>query len=468
MRASSMLLMPFVALFGLVSARSATGDRVLVVLESAVTKDDYSQFWDSLKQRGFELTFKEPKSKDADLVKFGEAQYDHLIMFAPTAKDFSPSISPKTILDSQFKGLNALYILSPQLSEVQREHLREYDLEFVPSDLVLIDPFSNPSGESASTVLLPPTECAVSNGAVLSDTTLTGGPIAYPSGTVHAAGLNPYLIDVLHAPKKSYIGQDKVLNADEIEVEKAVGGKKSKDALQTGKKAGLVSALQTRDNARAGFVGSGEVFSDKYWGKTVETVDGKKVETGNAAFVTDFTKWVFQETGVVKVVSTTHFREGETEPREMYTKKDDITYSLTLAQYVTNENGTSSWGPFHADDIQMDFTMLDPHIRTAMIEDKFSSSADATTYQARFIAPDRHGVFKFVVEYWRPGWSYIRTSSTASVVPLRHDEYPRFITGAWPYYIAAISTSVTFLAFVAIWLSLGEGDRDRKGKKKAE
>lgn len=49
-----------------------------------------------------------------------------------------------------------------------------------------------------------------------------------------------------------------------------------------------------------------------------------RVETGNAAFVTDFTKWVFQETGVVKVVSTTHFREGETEPREMYTKKDDI------------------------------------------------------------------------------------------------------------------------------------------------
>lgn len=45
-----MLLMPFVALFGLVFARSATGDRVLVVLESAVTKDDYSQFWDSLQR----------------------------------------------------------------------------------------------------------------------------------------------------------------------------------------------------------------------------------------------------------------------------------------------------------------------------------------------------------------------------------------------------------------------------------
>lgn len=50
MRTSSMLFMPFVAFFGLVSARSATGDRVLVVLESAVTKDDYSQFWNSLQR----------------------------------------------------------------------------------------------------------------------------------------------------------------------------------------------------------------------------------------------------------------------------------------------------------------------------------------------------------------------------------------------------------------------------------
>lgn len=53
-----------------------------------------------------------------------------------------------------------------------------------------------------------------------------------------------------------------------------------------------------------------------------------RVETGNAAFVTDFTRWIFQETGVVKVVSTTHFRKGETEPREMYTKKDDIVSSI--------------------------------------------------------------------------------------------------------------------------------------------
>ena len=30
-------------------ARSATGDKILVVLESAVVKDDYSRFWSLLK-----------------------------------------------------------------------------------------------------------------------------------------------------------------------------------------------------------------------------------------------------------------------------------------------------------------------------------------------------------------------------------------------------------------------------------
>jgi oligosaccharyltransferase complex subunit beta len=47
--------------------------------------------------------------------------------------------------------------------------------------------------------------------------------------------------------------------------------------------------------------------------------------------------------------------------------------------------------------------MLDPHVRTALVKDPAASTEHATTYKAQFKAPDRHGVFKFVVEYWRPG-----------------------------------------------------------------
>lgn len=169
---------------------------------------------------------------------------------------------------------------------------------------------------------------------------------------------------------------------------------------------------------------------------------------------------------MIKVVSTTHHRQGETEPREMYRIKDDLEYRITLAQHVTTSNGSSAWYPVTLDDLQLDFTMLDPHVRTALTQDISASPQHARLYTARFKAPDRHGVFKFVVEYWRPGWSYIRESATASVVPFRHDEYPRFIFGAWPFYSAAVSSSAAFLLFCGMWVMLGDGAA--KGKKKTE
>ncbi|WVQ93730.1 hypothetical protein IAU59_000807 [Kwoniella sp. CBS 9459] len=471
MRPSTFLLAPLVGLAALlsVSARSSTGDRVLVVLESSVKKDDYSKFWASLQERGFELTFKEPKDKDANLIKYGETQYDHLIMYAPSTKSFSPSLSPKAIVQAQYSGINTLFFLSPELTESTREFMREYDLEFTEPSSTLLDAFHHPSDSPASTVLLHSVSMLEPNGEILSPSTLSGRPIVYPSGTVHTTGQNPYLVDVLHASKTSYVGQDKVVSGDEAEVEKSVGGAKGKDPIVSGKKATLVSALQSRDNVRIGFVGSGAMASDEWWGKNVKIIGGETLETGNAEFITDFTKWIFQETGVVKIVDSTHFREGEAEPREMYTKNDEITYSLTLAKHYTSPNGTSAWGPFEVDDIQLDFTMLDPHIRTALVQDKSATPEVGSVYAAKFNAPDRHGVFKFVVEYWRPGWTYIRSSSKASVVPLRHDEHPRFITGAWPYYIATVSTSITFLIFCGLWLSLAEQDKRKAGKgKKAE
>ena len=49
-----------------------------------------------------------------------------------------------------------------------------------------------------------------------------------------------------------------------------------------------------------------------------------RLETGNAAFANDFSSWIFKESGVVKVVSSTHHRDDETEPRDQYTKKDPV------------------------------------------------------------------------------------------------------------------------------------------------
>jgi oligosaccharyltransferase complex subunit beta len=92
---------------------------------------------------------------------------------------------------------------------------------------------------------------------------------------VHTIGLNPYLVEVLHSSKTAYVGEERVLDADEAEVEAATSGKGEKEAVWTGKKAALVSAMQTRDNVRIGFVGSGAMLRDDYWGMSVDGPDGR-------------------------------------------------------------------------------------------------------------------------------------------------------------------------------------------------
>jgi len=47
--------------------------------------------------------------------------------------------------------------------------------------------------------------------------------------------------------------------------------------------------------------------------------------------------------------------------------------------------------------------------------------------------------FSFKVDYRRQGYTNIYLKNIKSVRPYRHDEYPRFIYMAYPYYLSAIS-----------------------------
>ena len=108
------------------------------------------------------------------------------------------------------------------------------------------------------------------------------------------------------------------------------------------------------------------------------------------------------------------------------------------------------WGPHVMDDLQLDVTMLDPYLRIAM-SPVLTGPANTTRFSSQFRAPDKHGVFTLRVDYRRSGWSYIKEESVVSITPPRHDEYPRFIGGATPYYLGALSVSVATLIFGTIW-----------------
>ncbi|BEI79776.1 hypothetical protein CcaverHIS002_0103050 [Cutaneotrichosporon cavernicola] len=443
MRARSIFttLLSFAAALVPASARSSTGDRVLVVLGPKVEQDHYKGFWSSLEQRGYELTFAAP-GDELLLDAFGVPLHEHLIVFAPDTEKLGKHVTPQALFDAQGTYLNTLYVLSPEISEAQRTILQQYGVEAAPKGYQVRDAFSHVGGHESCCVVLP-SSSNVAPEVVLPKT----GAIVFPHGTGFNLNSNPLLIDVLRAPVTAYVG-----DKDGV----APTTKPGHEVKFAGEGMSAVAALQTRANSRIGFIGSPAMLSDKWWGKDL---DGK--ETGNRAALEDLTRWLFQETGVIRVAKTHHHRVGEKEPREAYTKKDEVAYEITIQEYQTRGN-LSRWGNWDGA-MQLEFTMLDPHIRTELKPVSFRP--DGTTYAASFRAPDRHGVFKFVVNHFRPGWTFLEAADRASVVPLRHDEHPRFIAGAYPFYAGCLSTSAAFLFFTALWMHLGESD---KGKQKAE
>jgi len=214
-----------------------------------------------------------------------------------------------------------------------------------------------------------------------------------------------------------------------------------------------VTGFQTLDGARVTWVGGLEVFSNEY----AEKKDARGTKSANAQFVQDVAAWTFQESLVLRVDGVSHYLANTTISKEQYTVNDQIEFSA----YISAFNPTSGeWEPYSGiRDLQLEFTMLDPHIRTALPPVPDASGK----YSKTFRAPDRHGVFKFVINYKRKGWSYLHSSTTVAVVPPRHDGYPRFLSAAWPYYVGAISTSVGFFIFSALWLA-GDARAMKKGK----
>lgn len=125
----------------------------------------------------------------------------------------------------------------------------------------------------------------------------------------------------------------------------------------------------------------------------------------------------------------------------VYRIKDEIVYSMIVEELIDG-----IWKPFKADDMQMEFVMLDPYIRKTMI-----TNGDGL-FVAKFVSPDNYGVFKFRVFYRRPGYSVLHAETQVSIRPFKHNEYERFISSAFPYYSSAISAVIGFFVLTVSFL----------------
>ncbi len=222
----------------------------------------------------------------------------------------------------------------------------------------------------------------------------------------------------------------------------------------------LVGAIQARNNARIVIAGSLDMFSNAFFYAKSNNSDNRK-------FCAELSKWALGEAGILRFRDIVHHKLDGSPPDVIlhektrpdlpislypdpeitrnslvYRIKDTIVYSMVVEQFVGN-----SWKPFYAEDMQMEFVMLDPYVRKTMVPDR-----ETGRHVAEFVAPDSYGIFKFRVLYRRVGFSVLHAETQVSIRPFKHNEYDRFIVSAYPYYTSALSAVVAFFVFALFFL----------------
>jgi hypothetical protein len=59
------------------------GKRLLALLDSYSVRETHSSFFKSLRDRGFQITYKAADDSDLALTKYNEYVFDHLVLFCP-------------------------------------------------------------------------------------------------------------------------------------------------------------------------------------------------------------------------------------------------------------------------------------------------------------------------------------------------------------------------------------------------
>jgi len=400
-------------IFAGVTARSVEGNRVLVLLDSLSKQASHSLFFGDLTSRGYALTFVQSDETAVELTHFGDFLYDHLIIFSPSTEAFG-GLSTQAILDFVDSGRN-LILAGDSQAEAGRHIARECGFEFAEPGFSVRDNFQYFNSEDV---------LSLTTGANLLQTPSIVGdkqnrkPILFKGISMTIPNNDGLHFSILGGYDTTFSSQSGVpLKQDDL-------------AYGVGKQIVLLAGLQARNNARVVVSGSLSFFSDQYF----------RSASDNQYLASELSKWAFQESGVVRVSNISHHLTKGVEPK-MYTIKDSITYTATIEEWQGDK-----WVPFKNQNVQLEISMLDPYIRTALAHDGKGH------FFATFTAPDVYGIFSFKLRFRELGYTALDTKTVKSIRPYRHDQYPRFLTTAYPYYTGCISVVVGVAIFSAFFL----------------
>ncbi|CAF1124869.1 unnamed protein product [Rotaria sp. Silwood1] len=415
--------------------------RLLVLLDNLGIRESHSFYFKQLKDRGFEITFKSSDDSNIQIVKYGEYLYDHIIIFAPSTKEFGGRLDAAILTQFVDAGGNVLVAGSNVIGDVIREFAGECGIEFADDKSSVIDHINfDVNDDGQHTLIVASPNNLLSSELIVGQSKKNSLPFLFRGTGMSSDPDNPLLLDVLTASSTSYTANPEEKTLSEY-------------PATVGKRTLLISVLQARNNARVGFVGSLDFFSNEFFQSSVQSNNGKKHDkTGNQDLAIALSDWLFKQRGVLRARNIRHYLKDDKSTPRFYTVKNDIVFSIQFDEFVHGK-----WMPFNGTDVQLEFVRIDPFVRTTL-------NNKGGQLETQFRVPDTYGIFKFVIDYNRIGYTHLYTATQVSVHPLRHTEYERFITSAYPYYISSFSMMIGafLLSFIVLY------HRDDIPKKKAE
>lgn len=406
--------------------------------ENELFKNNFKKFMLLLESNGYNYTLYDIQSSnngnsnDIQLTKVDNSLYDNVIIFPiskASLKKGSSASKNKSLLSSKnllsffnnYNG-NLMIITSPHINNVDSliNLLNEFGIFPSPKNQIVKDLFQN-----KDTLL-------VSSSNLLNKYVynVDNDTVYFNLGESSIARLDnrEQLVPILKSSKTSFIETTQDKNFE---------------PWVTGSQGYLITGFQgANNNARLAWVGSTNLI-DEF------------AHDINKNLIENLVNWNFNAKSVIKTLKSRHYHADTklTYDELNYKINDVIRYEVDITEW-----DGSQWIPFTAEDIQFELRQVDPYYRinlTRVLDDETNNNTFARYTTNNFKLPNRHGMFKFLIEYKRNGLSTIKDEDIKAIRHLAYDEYPRSweITNSWVYLAANIVVISSFITFVILFLT---------------
>lgn len=345
--------------------------RALVILDDWNNVESHSLFWEQIRKASYVIEFKMVDDINIKLDFYGEKLYDTIILFVPSFTDDqakNSELSIKKILDHFDNGHNLMIIADKNVHSYLRNLVTEFGVDFDDYNSQVKDSlYMHSLKESLQQDLLKMRNNEI---VVTKDVVPVKNVFHNPSGYILYEGIgldvdphNQYLFSILKADENSYS-----VNSE------------SGLYYNFGDKIKLVTGYQGRNNKRVTITGSASLCSNKFYYLSDFENAGPQ-NSPNAIFCNDLINWNFQRTGVLKYENVRHHRKSDGKTLDIYRIKDELVYMVDIYEY---DFVSDSWKPYLTDDLQIEYSMMDPFYRLQLKMLSMGSPTYMSTFKVRF------------------------------------------------------------------------------------